>query len=69
MAREGYPKTRPAVLGAACGILAALVAGVASVAVQAGTLAGYALFVVLVAITIGLLLLAGYSISRARAAD
>ena len=69
MAREGYPRTRPAALGAAYGILAALVAGVASVAVQAGTIAGYLLFAVLLAAAIGLVVLAGYSFSRARTPD
>lgn len=69
MAREGYPKTRPAVLGAAYAVLAALVAGVASVAVQGGTVAGYLLFAVLLAAAIGLAVLAYNAFSRARTVD
>jgi hypothetical protein len=69
MAREGYPKTRPAVLGSAYAVLAALVAGIASVAVQGGTIAGYVLFVVLLAAAIGLGVLAYNASSRARTVD
>ena len=67
MAQSGYPNARPAALAAVYAILAALMAGAASVAVQGGTIAGYALFVVLIAITIGLAVLAYSAIGRARA--
>ena len=64
----GSPRARLAGLGTAAGMGAAVLAGLASVAVQAGTIAGYVLFVVLV---VGFLLLAARSVrwfTQARAA-
>jgi hypothetical protein len=65
---QGSPRARLAATAAAAGVGAAVLAGVASVAVQAGTIAGYALFVVLLA---GALVLAASAVrlfTRARAA-
>ncbi len=65
---QGTPRGRLAGSAAAAGVGAAVLAGVASVAVQAGTVVGYALFAVLLA---GALVLAASAVrlfTRARAA-
>lgn len=55
----GTPRARLAGLGTAAAVGAAILAGLASVAVQAGTVAGYVLFVILLA---GFLALAARSV-------
>ena len=65
---QGTPRARLAGLGTAAGLGAAVVAGLASVAVQAGTIAGYILFVILL---VGFLALVAGSVrwfTQARAA-
>ena len=63
----GTPQGRAAGLATASALGATLAAGIASVVVQLGGAAAYAVFALLVILVVALLLSAGYWIRRARA--
>ncbi len=63
---KGSPRGRLAAQGTAAGVGAAVLAGLASVAVQGGTVVGYVLFAVLLAGTVVMATTAARWFSRAR---
>jgi hypothetical protein len=63
----GRPRGRDAVLATGAALAATVLAGLGSVVVQAGSVAGYAVFALLAVAVLALLAAAGHWIRRARA--